>query len=242
VRDDFGNLACFDAIVERPVEIRRQLRRLIARDQDRHGNEAAIARRWPGAFPEIAKKDALRVPLERRRDHPNIIKRAHCRESIRFCPFHHSVFLLADLFHPINVLTFERLLNGDMRQLVGRGSAVPMFHAWWRPYDVTLLDLLLYTALLLNPAGARRDDQDLSERMGMPCGARTRFERDTAAGHPRRRVYGEESFDPHMLVKFASGPFLDARSPLGVMVIFCGLLLCAATDAFEAGVVLSRVA
>src|SRR2546426_9851436 len=32
-------------------------------------------------------------------------------------------------------------------------------------------------------------------------------------------------------VKFASGPLLDARAPLRVMVIFCGRLLCAVTGA-----------
>jgi hypothetical protein len=109
-----------------------------------------------------------------------------------------AVLLVADLFHPFDVLTVKRLLNGDMRQSVGRGSAVPMFHARRRPYDIALPDLLLYTALLLHPADARRDYQDLAKRMCMPCGARARFECDTAAGHPRRRVYGEESFDAHI--------------------------------------------
>ena len=45
MRDDLGNLACFYAVIERLVEMRRQLCRLIARDQNRHGNETAIARR-----------------------------------------------------------------------------------------------------------------------------------------------------------------------------------------------------
>ena len=43
MRDDFGNLACFDTVIERFVEMRRQLCRLITRDQDRHGNEATIS-------------------------------------------------------------------------------------------------------------------------------------------------------------------------------------------------------
>src|SRR5438093_8566388 len=116
------------------------------------------------AFPEIAKS-ALSVPLERRRDHANIIKRRHW-ESIRFFTGRHVVFLLSNLFHPINVLTVHGCLNGDMRHPTGCIRAMPVFHTRRYPYDITRFDLLLFATQLLYPACSRCHDQDLTERMG----------------------------------------------------------------------------
>src|SRR5262245_35847452 len=45
------------------------------------------------------------------------------------------------------------------------------------------VDLLLLPTRLLDPAGSGRHDQGLAERMGMPCRAGTRLERDVS---PRR--------------------------------------------------------
>jgi hypothetical protein len=54
MRDDFGKLGRLDAIIERPVEIRRQLRGLITRDQGGDRDEATISRRQVRAFPNLA--------------------------------------------------------------------------------------------------------------------------------------------------------------------------------------------
>src|ERR1700694_5368775 len=56
-------------------------------------------------------------------------------------------------------------------------------------------NLLDGPALPLHPAQARRDDQSLAERMGVPGGARAGFERDVRAAGPcwlgriEQRVY-----------------------------------------------------
>jgi hypothetical protein len=89
-----------------------------------------------------------------------------------------AVLLVANLFHPINVLTVKLLLNGDMRHTIGCGSAMPVFHARRYPDDITRLDLLLFTTLLLYPACAGSHDQGLAERMGMLCRAGTGLKRN----------------------------------------------------------------
>jgi hypothetical protein len=55
-----------------------------------------------------------------------------------------------------------------MRHAVGRGSAVPMLHAWRDPYDIARPDFLNRTIPLSDEADARSDDQGLTKRMGMP--------------------------------------------------------------------------
>jgi hypothetical protein len=50
--DSSGRL---DAIIERPVEIRRQLRGLITHDQGGDCDEATISRRQVRAFPNLAE-------------------------------------------------------------------------------------------------------------------------------------------------------------------------------------------
>jgi hypothetical protein len=92
-----------------------------------------------------------------------------------------AVLLVTHLFHPINVLPVKLLLNGDMRHTTGCSSAMPVFHARRYPYDITRLDLLLFTTLLLHPACAGSHDQGLAEWMGMPCRAGTGLERDGGA-------------------------------------------------------------
>jgi hypothetical protein len=92
-----------------------------------------------------------------------------------------AVLLVADLFHPLHVLPVNLLLNGDMRHPIGGGRAMPVFHARRYPDDITRLELLLFTTLLLHPAGAGSHDQGLAERMGMPCRAGTGLKRDVGA-------------------------------------------------------------
>ena len=60
---------------------------------------------------------------------------------------------------------------------------MPAFDARRYPDDIPRVDLLLLSTRLLDPAGSGRHDQGLAERMGMPCRAGTRLERDVS---PRR--------------------------------------------------------
>jgi hypothetical protein len=92
-----------------------------------------------------------------------------------------AVLLVADLFHPINVLTVNLLLNGGVRHTIGGDRTMPVFHPRRFPYHIARLDFLLFTTLLLHPASTGRYDQDLAERMGMPGRAGTGLERDGGA-------------------------------------------------------------
>src|SRR5947207_1469027 len=63
MRDDLGDLARLHTVIERKLELMRQLDRLVARDQRRQGDDAAVARRQSGAPPQVGER-ALRVFLE----------------------------------------------------------------------------------------------------------------------------------------------------------------------------------
>src|SRR6516165_12533275 len=67
-----------------------------------------------------------------------------------------------------------------------RSRAVPVLLAGREPDHICGLDDFDRTSLPLHPAGAERDDQDLTEGVGMPCSARARLEGDTARVHAGR--------------------------------------------------------
>src|SRR5262245_36791743 len=98
-----------------------------------------------------------------------------------------SVLLVGHLLQPVHASTVQRFRNGEMRHRVLVGRAVPVLDAGWRPDHVAWLDFLLRPALLLDPAGSGRHDQQLPRRMGVPRRARPKLERDGAhRGTPRR--------------------------------------------------------
>jgi hypothetical protein len=106
-----------------------------------------------------------------------------------------SVSLVADVLELVDGLAVQRLLNGDVGHGRGRRRAVPMFLAGLEPHDITRSNFLDWSALALNSAAARRDDQELAKRMSMPCGASAGFERDRVAGRARRSVCLEQRVD-----------------------------------------------
>jgi len=75
-----------------------------------------------------------------------------------------------------------------MRHGRRRRRTVPVFYAPWNPDNVTFSDLLGRASPLLNPACARRDDQCLAERVGVPCCPGAGLERDPPAGGAGRIV------------------------------------------------------
>src|SRR5690348_760977 len=84
------------------------------------------------------------------------------------------------MFHPIDDLAVELLLDGDVRHS-GRGRCpVPVFFARREPDDITRANLLDGSAFALRPATACCDDERLPQRMCMPCSPGPRFE-----GHAR---------------------------------------------------------
>ena len=67
-----GDLARFDAVIERQVEMVGHLDCLVARNQCGKRNDAAVAWRETGAFPYIPEKAVLRVLIKRWSDHSDI--------------------------------------------------------------------------------------------------------------------------------------------------------------------------
>src|SRR5436853_548256 len=96
-----------------------------------------------------------------------------------------KVLLVGDLLHPRHRRTVDRLLDGDVSHGLTRRRAMPMPVCRRAPQDVARVELKLRSAFHLRPADALRYDQSLARWMRVPCSARTRFEVDNRASHPR---------------------------------------------------------
>src|SRR6267154_2769489 len=113
-----------------------------------------------------------------------------------------AVLLVADLFHPVVVLAIERFRDSDMRHRGRRCGAVPVLLAGWKPDYIAGTDFFDRSALALRPAKARRDDEGLTERMGVPHGAGAGLEGDVTAAdahrvaHPEHRVHADRAGEP----------------------------------------------
>ena len=71
--DDLRNLRRLHAVVERKLQVIRQRDRLIAPDQRGERDDAAIARRKAGTLPHLTEQAILRVFVESRRNHLNVL-------------------------------------------------------------------------------------------------------------------------------------------------------------------------
>jgi hypothetical protein len=105
--------------------------------------------------------------------------------------------LVCDLLHPVHDLAVKAFLDSDMGHARWGRCAVPVLLVGREPDHVTWPDLLDRTALTLDPAAARRDDQRLTQRMRMPRGAGAWFERDAGTGNPSRVRRGEQAINAH---------------------------------------------
>src|SRR6266851_2916166 len=82
MRDDFGNLARRDAVIECKIDVVRHLDRLIACDQGGERHDAAVAWHESRPLPYLAEKTALRVLLEGRSYRPDTVRRQHWLQSL----------------------------------------------------------------------------------------------------------------------------------------------------------------
>jgi hypothetical protein len=64
--------------------------------------------------------------------------------------------VVGDLLHPVDVLSVEGFLNGDVRHGRRRRSSVPMLEARRKPNDVAGADFFDGTAIALHPSEYRR--------------------------------------------------------------------------------------
>src|SRR5436305_151666 len=77
------------------------------------------------------------------------------------------ILIVGDLLHPINVLSVDGFLDGDVRHGRTRRSPVPMLEPRRKPHHVAGVDFFNGTALALHPSKTGGDNQRLSERVGM---------------------------------------------------------------------------
>src|SRR5262245_29552269 len=89
------------------------------------------------------------------------------------------------MLHPIDDLAIQRLLNGDVCHCCCGRSSMPMLFAGRKPDHITRPDFVDWTAPNLDQSNPRRNDQCLTKRMCMPCGAGSRLKRDARATDTR---------------------------------------------------------
>ena len=90
------------------------------------------------------------------------------------------------MFHPVDSLAIELFLNGDVAHSRDFGGAVPVLFTGRKPDHIARPDFLNGPAPTLRPTATCRNDQRLTERVRMPCGAGTRLEGDTGSNSTRR--------------------------------------------------------
>src|SRR5690242_1634486 len=76
MRDDLGNLAWLNTVIEREVHVVGHLNRLVSRDQSCESNNAAISRRKTRTFPQFGKRP-LRVLVKRWSHHSGVVYDLH---------------------------------------------------------------------------------------------------------------------------------------------------------------------
>src|SRR2546422_11604800 len=98
------------------------------------------------------------------------------------------VLFVADLLHPVDDLAVEFFLDCNVGHGGVRRRAMPVLLARRAPDDVARSNHFDRTTPALHEPAAGRDDQGLTQRMGVPCGPGAWLERD--AGTPRARRIG----------------------------------------------------
>src|SRR5260221_2474332 len=106
------------------------------------------------------------------------------------------ILLVTDLYHPVDRLAFEFLLNGDMRHGRRGRRPVPVLLARREPDHIAGPDFLDGPTPPLGPAAAGRHDESLAERMRVPSGPRARLKGDAGSAHAARRGRIEQRINP----------------------------------------------
>src|SRR3954467_7923090 len=106
-----------------------------------------------------------------------------------------AVLLVLDVLQPIDHLPVEPLLNRDVRHRRRGSRPVPVLLARREPYHVAGMDLLDRASLPLDPAAAGRDDERLTQGVGMPGRPAPGLEGDGVAGCTGRGLCREQWID-----------------------------------------------
>src|SRR5262249_30268938 len=87
-----------------------------------------------------------------------------------------GILRVGDVLEPGDGLAVERFLHRDVHHASVGAGAVPVLLARRNPHGVAGADFAHRAAFRLHPTGPEDDMQRLSERMGVPGGARARLE------------------------------------------------------------------
>src|SRR3954449_4047521 len=115
-----------------------------------------------------------------------------------------GIFLVGDIFHPVNVLAVERLLHCDVNHACIRPGAMPVLLARRNPHRIARLDFADRPALGLYASDTGNHMQCLPEGMRVPSGTRARLEAHAAGANARRR----RGFDDRVLPRHTGERFL----------------------------------
>ena len=108
-----------------------------------------------------------------------------------------AIFFVSNFLHPLDHFAVQSLFNGDVRHRGRRCGAVPMFLVRRKPDDIARADLLDRPTFTLRPTKAGGNNQRLTERMRMPCGASTGLKRHARATDACRFSRFEQRIDAH---------------------------------------------
>src|SRR5207244_10513066 len=126
------------------------------------------------------------------------------------------VLFVADLLHPVDDLAVEVFLDRDVGHGGGRRRAMPVLLARRAPDDVARSNHFDRTTPALHEPAAGRDDQGLTQRMGVPRGPGAWLERDAGAARARRIGRFEYRVDAHAAGAVLAG---SLSRPLGTTLL-----------------------
>lgn len=156
------------------------------------------------------------------------------------------VLLIGHVFQPVDDLSILLLLDGDMRHGFIRHHAVPVLLARREP-DYVPGRICSISPFALHEATAARHDQDVAQRVSVPRGASTGFERDAGHSRPGLLVRVEERIEPD-ISQYSSGPFSEGceqpflisicrpQSDMSVLLLRFDAMRKARSSGFEAQV------
>src|ERR1041384_4704120 len=107
------------------------------------------------------------------------------------------ILVVADLLQPLDDLTVELFLNGDMRHARDCCGSMPVLLTRRDPDDITWPDCFGLTTPLLHPSGAGCDDQGLAQWVGVPCRSSAGLERHAGARRARWVLRLEQGVDAY---------------------------------------------
>src|SRR5215210_3720330 len=107
------------------------------------------------------------------------------------------ILFVADLFHPLNCLSVELFLDGNVCHGRRCRGAVPMLLSRREPDHITRPNFLNMSAVTLNPATTSRDNESLTKWMRVPCSACAGLERNAGTLNPCRLWRLKKWIDPY---------------------------------------------